>query len=364
MLDTVGEPGHGLNPMSEPPVIVRTEGAVGLLTLNRPQALHALTTQMCGMMADALVAWRGDPQVQAVLIDHAGPRGFCAGGDVRAAAESGRNGGADARAFFRAEYQLNALLQAYEKPVVAIMDGVVMGGGAGLALPAQFRIATERTLFAMPEGAIGLFPDVGAGWWLPRLPGYSGLWLAMTGARLGPADCLLLGLATDFVDSAGVEPLKQALVDAPQRFEERLTELEGDAGEPPIALVREAIDHAFGQPTVEAIVHALEADGSAWAKAQAAALSAASPTTLKLAHRLLREGAHRRSFADEMQIEFRIAWRLAVSHDFIEGVRAVLVDKDRNPRWSPQTLEAVADSDIEALFVPLSPEEEWTARPY
>ena len=254
MLDTVGEPGHGLNPMSEPPVIVRTEGAVGLLTLNRPQALHALTTQMCGMMADALVAWRGDPQVQAVLIDHAGPRGFCAGGDVRAAAESGRNGGADARAFFRAEYQLNALLQAYEKPVVAIMDGVVMGGGAGLALPAQFRIATERTLFAMPEGAIGLFPDVGAGWWLPRLPGYSGLWLAMTGARLGPADCLLLGLATDFVDSAGVEPLKQALVDAPQRFEERLTELEGDAGEPPIALVREAIDHAFGQPTVEAIV--------------------------------------------------------------------------------------------------------------
>ncbi len=196
--------------MSETDVIVAVEGRVGRLTLNRPSALNALSLDMLKAMTRALVRWCDDPAVQAVLIDHAGDRGFCAGGDIREAAEGAKGDGQAARAFFHAEYQLNALLFAYPKAVMSIMDGVTMGGGVGIARPALYRIATERTLFAMPEAAIGLFPDVGAGWYLSRLPGCEGLWIALTGARLGPADCLLLGLATDYVPSARIPALKAA----------------------------------------------------------------------------------------------------------------------------------------------------------
>jgi enoyl-CoA hydratase len=181
--------------VSEAELNARVEGRVGRLTLNRPKALHALTGDMCDAMIAALMSWREDDSIAAVMLDHEGERGFCSGGDVRAAARSGRGDGREARAFFRKEYQLNALLFGYPKPVIAFMDGVTMGGGVGIARPARYRIATERTVLAMPEAAIGLFPDVGAGWYLSRLPGAVGLWMAMTGARLGSADCLLLGLA-------------------------------------------------------------------------------------------------------------------------------------------------------------------------
>lgn len=341
--------------MNEPDVIVRLEGAVGRLTLNRPKALHGLTGAMCGEIIGALLAWRDDPGVHSVLIDHAGDRGFCAGADVKAVAAD-----ADyARAFFRLEYQMNVLLFRYPKPVVAAMDGIVMGGGVGLSMPARFRIATERTLWAMPEGAIGLFPDVGAGWRLPRLPGSVGPWLALTGARLGPADCLLLGLATDYVHASRLADLKADLLVDPERFEERLTEVEDDPGEPPVALERDRIDRCFGHPTIEAVFEALKAEGGPWAEAQLAALADASPTTLKVAMRQLRIGAQLERFEDEMAMELRLASRLAVSHDFREGVRARLIDRSGPPAWKPDRLEAVGADLLDALFAPLPDDEEF-----
>jgi enoyl-CoA hydratase len=345
---------------SDLPVITRVENGWGRLTLNRPKALHALNTQMCRLMTDALLAWRADPAVKAVLLDHAGERGFCAGGDIRMIAESGAGDGALAREFFREEYRLNALLYSYEKPVVAVMDGVTMGGGVGISAPAAYRIATERTVFAMPETGIGLFPDVGGGWFLPRLPGETGMWLALTGARLKAADCLLVGVATDFVPQAEVEALKGELLARPDAIDTVLTEFEGDAGDPPLAAHREAIDDLFGGESVEAIFAALAADGGDWAKAQLAVLETKSPQALKVAFRQLRQGRDIQSFAAEMAVEYRLATRVSATPDFREGVRAVILDKDNRPRWRPPTLDGVTEQRLDALFEPLPAGEEWT----
>ncbi len=188
--------------MTHTEILTRIDGSVGRITLNRPKALHALNLAMCQAMTAALLDWRDDPAVTSVLIDHAGERGFCAGGDIRMIAESGAGDAVEAKAFFHAEYRLNHLMFGYPKPVTAIVDGIVMGGGVGISEPAKVRIATERTTYAMPETGIGLFPDVGGGWFLPRLPGESGTWLALTGARLKAADTVALGIHTHFVESA------------------------------------------------------------------------------------------------------------------------------------------------------------------
>lgn len=341
-------------------VITRVEGAVGRITLNRPKALHALTTPMCRAMIEALLAWRDDPAVALVLLDHTGERGFCAGGDIRMLAESGAGDGSEAREFFHTEYRLNALLESYPKPTVAIMDGIVMGGGVGISLPCTYRIATERTAFAMPETGIGLFPDVGGGWWLPRMPGETGMWLALTGARIKAADCLLLGVATDHVASAGVDALKAAIVADPAAVETRLTEAEVDAGEPPLAQHQDAIDAAFAAPSVEAILQALREDGSEWAIAQHDTLLTKSPQTLKVAFRQLRTGRTLKRFADNMAMEYRIGARVVGRHDFLEGVRAVIVDKDSRPKWSPDTLEGVTDELLDQIFAPMPLDQEWT----
>jgi enoyl-CoA hydratase len=337
-------------------VIVRVEGGVGRLTLNRPQALHALTLGMCATMLEALAAWRSDPAVEMVLIDHAGPRGFCAGGDVRRAAGDG----AAAAEFFFVEYRLNHMLFTYEKPTVCLMDGVVMGGGAGVALPCDYRIGTEALVFAMPEATIGLFPDVGGGWWLSRLRGGLGLWLALTSARLESADCLMAGIATDIIAKADVETFRAALLEAPGEIERLLTEMEADPGRPIIVAHREDIDRHFSQDSVEQVLQSLRADPSDWAVAQVAAIGAKSPQALKIAHRLLHEGRTRARFADELLVEYRIAVRAAASHDFREGVRALLIDKDGAPQWSPSTLEAVTDGRLAEFFAPLPTEREWT----
>ncbi|WP_174299946.1 enoyl-CoA hydratase/isomerase family protein [Caulobacter sp. S45] len=342
------------------PVIARVEGGWGRLTLNRPSALHALNTQMCQIMAQALLAWRNDPRVAAVMLDHTGPRGFCAGGDIRMIMESGAQDGVAARAFFAEEYRLNALLFGYDKPVVAFMDGVVMGGGVGISAPASYRIATERTVFAMPETGIGLFPDVGGGWFLPRLVGETGMWLALTGARLKAADCLLLGLATDYVPQGQVEALKAQLLADPGALDTLLTEREADAGEPPLARQRADIDRLFGAESVEAILNALEADGGEWALAQLATLKSKSPQAMKVAYRQLRQGRDVQSFEAEMAVEYRIAARVSMSADFREGVRAVIVDKDNAPRWDPPTLAQVTQQKLDAIFEPLPEDEEWT----
>jgi enoyl-CoA hydratase len=301
-----------------------------------------------------------DERVIAVLLDGAGERGFCAGGDIRMLAESGAGDGAAAREFFHSEYRLNHLLFEYRKPVVTVMDGITMGGGVGLAMPSRFRVATERTTFAMPETGIGLFPDVGGGWHLPRLPDHFGLWLALTGARIKAADCELLGIATDYVESARLPELKAAIVAAPDTVETILTQFEADPGRPPIAQHQDEIGKYFGKPSVEAIVAALQGADSDWAREQLKVLATKSPQTLKVAFRQLRLGAEARSFAENMTMEYRIGARVVQRHDFLEGVRAVIVEKDNAPRWDPPTLEGVTEEMLDGIFAPLPSAQEWT----
>jgi len=342
-------------------VIRSFENRVGRLTLNRPAALHALNTSMCADMAETLTHWRFDVAVKAVLLDHSGERGFCAGGDIRMLAESGAKDGAEAREFFFTEYRLNDLLHRYAKPVIVIMDGVTMGGGVGLSMPARYRIATERTTFAMPETGIGLFPDVGGGWYLPRLPGKAGLWLALTGARLKAADCLELGIATHFVSSDRIADLKSAIVaSGGDGLDEVIAAHATDPGDAPIVARRADIDRLFAGDTVEAIFAALAADGGEWAADQLKSLKTKSPQTMKVAHRQLRAGSAMPSFAENMAMEYRIGARVVARHDFIEGVRAVIVDKDNAPRWSPDAIEGVTDAMLDEIFAPLPPGQEWT----
>ena len=363
--------------MTEPEVITRVDGFAGHITLNRPRALNALTADMCVAITDALLAWQDDAKVGSVLIDHAGERGFCAGGDIRLVAQSGAGDGAEARRFFASEYRMNELLCRYPKPVVAVMDGITMGGGVGISMPARYRVATERTLWAMPEGDIGLFPDVGAGWYLPRLAGETGTWLALTGARLRAADCLELGIATHLVQSEQVEALKTSIISVcpreggdPSSGHQPLSELMGprlrgdirigDGAAAPITDHLPAIDRLFAHDTVEEIFAALGADGSDWALAQHATLARKCPATLKVALRLVREGARRASFVEEMRAEYRVAVRMSRRHDFIEGVRALIVDKDNAPRWSPDSLAGVTDQLVDAIFAELPPGEGWS----
>ena len=353
-------------------VLTEIVGAVGRITLNRPEALHALTTGMCAAMTEALLAWKNNGAVHTILIEHApGTRGFCAGGDIRMLGESGKKDGAEARAFFFTEYRLNHLLMVYPKPVVALMDGVTMGGGVGISMPAKFRIATEKTNFAMPETGIGLFPDVGGGWHLPRLPGKVGLWLALTGARLKAADCRAASLATHFVASDALDLARVQIAEAAEAaspaeaLSNTLAELDQDAGVPKQLSPdqRAKIDKLFGGGGVEAIFDALAADPSDWAKAQLAALETKSPQTLKVAFRQLEIGAGLKDFAENMRMEFRIGARVVQKPDFLEGVRAVIVDKDNAPRWSPPTLAGVSTAMLDGIFAPLAPNEEWTPLP-
>ncbi|MDZ4054694.1 MAG: enoyl-CoA hydratase/isomerase family protein, partial [Phenylobacterium sp.] len=318
-------------------------------TLNRPQAIHALTTNMCRLMTDALLSWRDDPAVELVMLDHSGDRGFCAGGDIRMLAESGAADGKAAREFFFKEYRLNHLLFSYAKPVVAIMDGVTMGGGVGLAAPSQYRVATERTTFAMPETGIGLFPDVAGH--------------ALTGARLKAADCELVGIATDYIPSDQIEAFKSALIADPAAVETLLTEFEGDAGRPRLAEHQDEIERIFGLASVEAIVEALQHSDTDWSDDQLKALASKSPQTLKVAFRQLALGRKAASFAENMEMEYRIGARVVQRHDFIEGVRAVIVEKDNAPKWSPATLEGVTEAMLDDIFSPLPSDEAWSPLP-
>ena len=343
--------------------ICRVEGRVGRITLNRPQAIHALNTNMIRLITAALVAWRDDPGVDLVMFDHSGERGFCAGGDIRMLAASGAGDGREAREFFFEEYRLNDLIFNYDKPRIAFMDGITMGGGVGLSRPCRFRVATERTTFAMPESGIGLFPDVGGGWYLSRMPDHMGLWLALTGARIKAADCELLQICTDYVESARLPELKAAILAAPGRTEALLTEFEGDAGRPTIAQHQDEIARHFAGESLEAIITSLRAAGTDWAKEQLAILATKSPTTMKVSLRQLQLGARCASFAENMAMEYRIGARIVQSHDFIEGVRAVIVEKDNAPKWSPATPEAVTEAQLDTIFSALPSGEEWSSLP-
>lgn len=345
-----------------PEIDARREGHVGRLTLNRPKALNALTTAMCEALTAALIAWKDDPGVVMILIDHAGERGFCAGGDIRMMAQAGKDDPDAGAAFFLAEYRMNELLQRYPKPVVAIMDGVTMGGGVGLSVYAKHRIATERTVFAMPETAIGLFPDVGMGWVLSRLPGEFGTWMALTGARLKAPDCLYLNLCTHYVESRNIERLKALLVQVPQGAAKALMRFSSDPGPSALAGKQKALDALFEHGAVEEIVAALKG-GSSWAQEQAEVLAARSPTSMKVALRQLRQAREAPNFADEIVLEYRLACRIISSADFQEGVRAVVVDKDNAPKWSPARLEDVTEAQLDALFAPFEDRAEWSPFP-
>jgi enoyl-CoA hydratase len=285
-----------------------------------------------------------------VVVDHAeGTRGFCAGGDIRMLAESGAADGSAAAAFFRAEYRLNARIKNFPKPYVAFMDGVTMGGGVGISVHGSHRVATERTVFAMPETGIGLFPDVGGGWFLPRLGPPLGMWLALTGERLKGGDVCAAGVATNFVESGVLASVKATVCEGGLELLEAMDWDESAAFEKK----RDLIDRCFWKSTVEEIVAALEDETDEWAKAQLATLRTKSPQTLKVAHRQLTRGLGMKTFEDNMRMEFRIGSRVVHLHDFQEGVRAVIVDKDNKPQWNPPTLAGVSERVLDDIFAPL-----------
>ena len=353
-------------------VVIREQGVAGVISLNRPRAIHALNLPMVRVMTQALLGWRHEDGISVVMIDHAVDpdgdpklsRGFCSGGDIAMMRRSAlEDGGIAARKFFFDEYRLNHLLFTYEaraggKPVVAFMDGITMGGGVGISQPARLRVATENTRFAMPESGIGLFPDVGGGWYLSRLKGRLGQYLALTGARLDGAEALWAGLATHYLPSAAL-PEAKARMAAGEAPEEVLAALAVAAPEAKIAARAEAIARLFAADRLEDILAALEEDGGDFARATLATIRTKSPTTCKVALRQLATSLTLPDFAANMAMEYGLAARLLALPDLVEGVRAVIIDKDNAPRWSPATPEAVSDAMLDDIFAPLSALEEW-----
>ncbi len=344
-------------------VLIRTNGPIGHISLNRPKAIHALSLPMCHAMSAALTAWAADDAIKAVILDHAEGRGFCAGGDIAFLRDSALNdGGVSGRRFFHDEYQLNHQMFTYAKPIVAFMDGITMGGGVGISQPAKFRVATENTRFAMPETGIGLFPDVGGGWYLSRLGQRLGQFLALTGARLDGAECLWTGLATHYVPHDMLEDNKARIHDHPDRIAGVLSE---PVGTPPKARIEANADRIakhFASDRYEDILASLEAAADAgddWAMKERNTLGTKSPQTCKVALRQLAESAKLTDFADNMRMEYRIASRVLTRPDFAEGVRAVIVDKTGDPKWSPATPEEVTDDLLDAIFAVLPEADEW-----
>ncbi|GAA4859546.1 enoyl-CoA hydratase/isomerase family protein [Saccharopolyspora rosea] len=339
--------------MAEPEILLREQGALGRITLNRPKALNSLTLGMVRTMAEALHRWRDADHVRAVLIDGAGERGLCAGGDVRALHDAVKAGDESLPATFWAEeYRLNAALAAYPKPVVGLMDGICMGGGVGITAHGSHRVVTERSKIGMPEVGIGFVPDVGGTYLLSRAPGELGTHLALTGAPVTGADAVLCGLADHHVDSGNLAALIDSL--AGGDVDEALRKF---AEQPPtaeLAAHREWIDAAYAAPTVEEILRRLRERPEEAAHAAAATIEQKSPTSLKVTLRSLRTGFT--SLEQALEQEFRVSMASIRIGDFVEGVRATLVDKDRNPRWSPATLPEVDDAKVAAFFEPAGEE--------
>ncbi|MCA0400456.1 MAG: enoyl-CoA hydratase/isomerase family protein [Proteobacteria bacterium] len=336
-------------------VLAETRGRLGLITLNRPQALHALNDAMVDGMQAALDAFAANRDVSQVLIRSSGGKAFCAGGDIRLMHDLGKAGKQDvALDFWRREYQLNTVIKRYPKPYIALLDGIVMGGGVGVSLHGTYRLAGPNYLFAMPEVGIGFFPDVGATYALPRLEGAFGMYLAMTGARIRRDDAMMLGLATHAIradaeaeiiaalaQGEGIETLAPRFADAP--------------GPAPLAVERAKIDHYFGQPSLAAIFAALNegAKNDPFAMDLLAGMAKRSPMSMALAFEQVKRGAGM-TFEEAMITEFRIVSRIVHDKDFYEGVRALIIDKDNSPVWNPARIEAVDPAAIEAHFAPLA----------
>ncbi|WP_111399625.1 enoyl-CoA hydratase/isomerase family protein [Humitalea rosea] len=330
--------------MSEATVVWGRSGAAGTILMNRPRALNALDHAMIDAMAAALAELRDDPKVALVILEGAGGRAFCAGGDVRAMRQAALDGDtATVDGFFEAEYALNRAIAEMPKPWISLIDGVCMGGGIGVSVHGSHRIVTEHAMLAMPETAIGFFPDVGTSYVLPRLKGATGAWLGLTGARLEGAAAVEAGLATHSTTREALPALRAALVAGDLSVLDALPRQGARMAEAPV------IDRCFGQPDVPDILAALEADGSDWAMSQARAMRRVSPTALFVTLELLRRGMAL-DLAGCLAMERTLTRRITVHPDFIEGVRAVLVDKDNTPRWTPPTIGAVDQTAIRALF--------------
>ena len=332
-------------------ILFEQRGSAGLVTLNRPKALNALTHDMAVAMLARLKDWAADDAVQTVVIQGQGDRAFCAGGDIRTLYDSGKAGTSYAIEFYRDEYLLNAFIKHFPKPYVALLRGFVMGGGVGVSVHGSHRIADESMLFAMPETGIGLFPDVGGSWFLPRLPGEIGLYLGMTGARLKTQDALYAGVATHFVPASKRDALVESLADG-REIDMALRDVADTVPDAYLTAHRAKIDAIFGGDSVEDILAALDADRTDWADDTAKTIRAKSPTATKLAFRQIREGKTL-GFDDCMRMEFRMVNRVIAGRDFYEGVRATIIDKDGAPNWQPATLAQVSDADIDAYFAPL-----------
>ncbi len=332
-------------------ILHEVSDGIALVTLNRPAALNALTLGMVRALDPLLAGYAADPGIRAVVIRGAGDKGFCAGGDIRALYDSRARGESLTADFFREEYRLDRRIFTYPKPYIALMDGIVMGGGVGVSVHGAHRVVCEATAFAMPETGIGMFPDVGGSYFLPRLPGAIGMFLAMTGARLRAADCLYAGIGDAFVPMARHAELL-ARLRAGEAPDAVIANLSADPGPAPLAAVRPTLDRCFAAGSVADILTALDADGTIWAAQQAAAMRAKSPTSLKIAYRQLCLGRSL-SFDDCLTMEYRLSQRVMAGHDFFEGVRAVVIDKDNAPRWRPERLDAVTEAAIDAYFEPL-----------
>jgi enoyl-CoA hydratase len=337
------------------------KGGIGLITMTRPKALNALTLHMCLAMRAQLRDWARDESIGAVVIEGEGEKGFCAGGDIRALHDSGKAGTPYALEFYANEYRLDNLIAHYPKPYVALMDGITMGGGVGVSVHGSHRVLTDRTVFAMPETGIGLIPDVGGSYFLPRLPDEAGTFLGLTGERLKAGDALDLGIGTHYVPG-DLEAVKDDLAKADYGGDPRKAVsavLDRHAGRVPEVRLRPhrpAIARHFAADSVEAILAALETDGSEWALAQAEAMRTKSPSSMKVAFRQIREGA-RLDVSDCFRLEFRLVTRVMGGHDFYEGVRAVIIEKDNAPKWKPATLEEVSGAEVDSYFAPLGPRE-------
>lgn len=332
--------------MSEAEIEIGVEDGVGRVLLNRPKALNALTLDQVRVLLPALERWAADPSIRAVIIEGAGDKAFCAGGDIRALVEARNRGDvAFLAAFYGEEYRLNRRIKTFPKPYVALIDGIVMGGGVGLSVHGGFRVAGERTMFAMPETGIGFFPDVGGGHFLPRCPGQIGMYLALTGARLKTADALYAGVATHFVPAARRPELVAALVAGEGDVGAVLERFHQDPGPAPLAAHRALIDRCFAADTYDGVLAALAAESDPFAAETLAVIATKSPTACRVSFALVRRGAGL-DFDANMRMEFRLALGVAMGEDFAEGVRAVILDKDGKPAWRP----AAADAEVAALF--------------
>ncbi|MGW0683116.1 enoyl-CoA hydratase/isomerase family protein [Streptomyces sp. NPDC002754] len=338
------------------PVLRAVEGRAAYLTLNRPPALNSLTHAMLRATAEALDTWEGDPAVGTVVLQGAGERGLCAGADIRLFHDDARSGDhRAAQAFLRDEYRLNSRIAHYPKPYVAVMDGIVMGGGVGLSAHGGIRIVTERSKVAMPEVGIGLVPDVGGTYLFTRAPGHLGTHLALTGIAVGAADAMLCGLADHYVPSEALPQLLRELAEAEP--DEAVARHTRQAPPGILAEQRTWIDTCYAADTVEEIVERLFATGDVAAKEAADLILSRSPMAVKATHESLRRAARLDSLEQALDQEYRVICAALDTHDLPEGIRAQIIDKDRDPKWSPATLAGVGDADVERYFAPLGERE-------